>query len=441
MRVFVIDRNRKPLDPCPSARARYLLSKGRAAVFRRYPFTIILKDRAVEESTVHGHRVKIDPGAKVTGIAIVQEGTERVIAAAEITHRGQAIKASLDSRRTLRRNRRARKTRYRKPRFDNRTRREGWLPPSLESRVANVETWVSRFRRYCPVSAVSMELVRFDFQKEENPEISGVEYQQGTLAGYECREYLLEKWHRTCAYCGKTGVPLQVDHIRPRSRGGSDRVSNLTLACEPCNRRKGNRPIEEFLKGKPGVLAKITLQAKAPLKDASAVNTTHWELFRGLKATGLPVECGSGGRTKFNRTTRGLPKAHWLDAACVGASPPNGFNAEGVRPLLIKARGHGKRQRCTTNKYGFPIRHKSRSKFMNRFQTGDVVRAVNFSGKYPGVHTGRVVVQVKKTVHIGRERIPAHPHRCTAVHRADGYEYSLGENFTHYKTSTALLSN
>ena len=112
----------------------------------------------------------------------------------------------------------------------------------MRSRIGNTLTWVARLRRACPVSAFSQELVKFDLQKIENPEISGVEYQQGTLAGYELREYLLEKWGRKCAYCGKEDAPLQIEHIHPKARGGSDRVSNLTLACEPCNRRKGTRP-------------------------------------------------------------------------------------------------------------------------------------------------------------------------------------------------------
>ena len=143
MQVLVLDDNRKPLDPCSPARARILLAKGRAAVFRRFPFTIILKDRAAGDSAVHEHRIKIDPGSKTTGVAIVQETTGQVVAAVEIEHRGQAIKASLKVRSAIRRGRRQRKTRYRKPRFDNSTRREGWLPPSLESRLANVLTWVA----------------------------------------------------------------------------------------------------------------------------------------------------------------------------------------------------------------------------------------------------------------------------------------------------------
>ncbi len=129
MRTFVLDKNLEPLDPCHRARARELLKKGRAKVFKRYPFTIVLQDRVRENSVTHCHRIKIDPGSKATGIAVVQEQTGRVTNALEISHRGQQIKDSLESRSSLRRNRRNRKTRYRKPRFLNRTRKAGWLAP------------------------------------------------------------------------------------------------------------------------------------------------------------------------------------------------------------------------------------------------------------------------------------------------------------------------
>ena len=165
-----------------------------------------------------------------------------------------------------------------------------WLAPSLQHRIEVIMTWVQRLRRYLPVSAISQEIVKFDMQKMQNPEISGVEYQQGTLYGYEVREYLLEKRHRQCAYCGAKDKRLEVDHIVPRSHCGSDRVSNLTLSCEPCNKKKNQRPAAVFLAKKPEVLQKIQRQAKTPLKDAAAVNSTRYTLLERLKATGLPVE-------------------------------------------------------------------------------------------------------------------------------------------------------
>src|SRR4029079_1801760 len=132
----------------------------------------------------------------------------------------------------------------------------------------NVLTWVKRLMRLCPIQAVSMELVRFDLQALNNPGIQGVEYQQGTLAGYETREYLLEKWKRTCSYCGKQHIPLQVEHIQAKANGGTNRVTNLCLACDACNKAKGTLDIAVFLANKADVLRNIQAQAKAPLQDA-----------------------------------------------------------------------------------------------------------------------------------------------------------------------------
>ena len=173
-KVFVLDTDKRPLTPCHQASARVLLNRGKAAVFRRYPFTIILKRKI--DSDPQPLRLKIDPGSKVTGMAIVDDGSGEVVFAAEISHRGKNIKASLESRRALRRGRRSRKTRYRPPRFLNRTRPKGWLAPSIVSRVHNVMTWVRKLARTCPIGSISMESAKFDTQKMENPEISGAEY-------------------------------------------------------------------------------------------------------------------------------------------------------------------------------------------------------------------------------------------------------------------------
>ncbi|GET40192.1 RNA-guided endonuclease IscB [Microseira wollei] len=425
MRVFVLDKNLFPLEPCHPARARELLKKGRVKVFKPYPFTIVMQDRTVEESTTHPHRIKIDPGSKVTGFAVVQEETGRVTCALEVSHRGQVIRDSLLSRAALRRGRRNRKTRYRKPRFLNRTRPEGWLPPSLESRVSNVLTWVNRLRRLCPVTAISQELVRFDTHALSNPEVSGVEYQRGELFGFEVKEYLLTKWGRKCVYCDAENIPLEIEQILARSKGGSDRVSNLCLACHDCNQKKGNKSIEQFLKKKPDLLNRI-LSHKTPLKDAAAVNSTRWELFRRLQSIGLPVETGTGGRTKFNRQTRGIEKTHWTDAACVGASTQELLLVKGVKPLLIKAKGHGKRQRCKTDRYGFPIRHAPAQKFFMGFQTGDIVKAEVLTPKYAGTYTGRIAIRFKPSFKLttGGKSFDVHPKYLTTIHKADGYEYA-----------------
>jgi 5-methylcytosine-specific restriction endonuclease McrA len=419
--VFVVDVDKRPLAPCHAARARRLLTKGRAAVWRRYPFTIILK-RAVAEANPAVLRVKIDPGSRTTGLALVNDATGQVVWAAELAHRGQRIRDALLARRAVRHNRRARHTRYRPARFANRGRRAGWFPPSLESRISNVLTWVARLRRSAPVGAISQELVKFDTQLLDNPAISSVEYQQGELSGYEVREYLLEKWGRTCAYCGAIGIPLQVEHIVPKTRrDGSNRISNLTLACAPCNDAKGTQTAAEF--GHPGVQA----QARHPLKDAAAVNASRWALYRRLAETGLPVDVGTGGRTKWNRTQRGLAKTHWIDAACVGESTPVSLACVGVTPLQIRATGHGVRQMCGTNAYGFPTRHRTRQRRHFGVATGDLVRAVVPAGlKTTGRHVGRVMVRASGNFDITTStgRVQGVNHRyCRVIARSDGYTY------------------
>jgi 5-methylcytosine-specific restriction endonuclease McrA len=419
--IFVLDTNQTPLTPCAAGMARSLLNSGKAAVFRQFPFTIILKKEVIAnpEPIV----IKIDAGSKTTGIALVQ--SEKVIFGAELTHRGQAIKNSLESRRSLRRGRRNRNTRYRQARFLNRTRPKGWLAPSLEHRVLTIMTWVRKFIKFAPIGSIVSELVRFDLQQIENPEISGVEYQQGELQGYEVREYLLEKWGRKCAYCSAENVPLQVEHIHPKSKGGSNRISNLCLACEPCNTKKGVQSITDFLAKKPDVLKKVTAQAKRPLKDAAAVNSTRWALFNALKATGLPVTTGSGGRTKFNRTRLNLPKTHWLDAACVGQIET--LEVLTNKPLLIKATGHGTRQMCRTDKYGFPSRHVPRCKFVKGFQTGDIVKAIVTTGKKIGQYVGGVAVRSTGSFNIfASTLIQGISHKyCKTIHRKDGYSYGF----------------
>jgi 5-methylcytosine-specific restriction endonuclease McrA len=441
--VFVLDTNKQPLNPVHPGYARRLLKQGRAAIWRRFPFTIILKS-AVAAPRVEPLRIKLDPGSRTTGIAILSDTTGAVVFAAELSHRGHTITEVLATRRAVRRSRRGRKTRYRKPRFANRRNKQtGWLPPSLQSRISNVLSWVGRLSGWCPITAISLELVKFDMQQMENPEISGAEYQQGTLAGYEVREYLLEKWGRQCAYCGAKNVPLEIEHITPWSKSRDDRVCNLTLACYRCNDKKGIQDICDFLADQPDLLQQILAQAKAPLKDAAAVNVTRWALYQRLQALGLPVECGSGGLTKYNRSTRGLSKAHWIDAACVGHSTPESLRLLAVCPLLITAQGHGCRQVTNVDRFGFPRGKAKQGGRIAGFKTGDLVRAVVLSGKKAGTHTGRVLVRASGSFDIQTKtgRVQGINARyCHPLHRSDGYSYEIGARYGTTETYPATQS-
>src|SRR5262249_4352625 len=156
------------------------------------------------------------------------------------------------------------------------------------------------------------------------------------------------------------------------------------------NEEKGARSLEEYSKLRGVDFALIKAQAKALLKDAAAGNATRWALFNRLKALDLPIETGSGGLTKFNRTKRDLPKAHWIDAACVGESTPEKLKIEDLQAVQIKAMGHGSRQMCRTDKHGFPKAHRTRKPMFRGFQTGDIVKAEIPRGKFTGRHVGRL---------------------------------------------------
>ncbi len=441
MSVFVLDFKGVPVMPCTEKRARLLLARGRARVHRLVPFVIRLTDRAAQTCALQPLRLKLDPGSKTTGLALVRdfevidaESGEvatgaAVLSLVELMHRGRQISEVLTARRQMRRRRRGANLRHRAPRFLNRTKPTGWLAPSLQHRVDTTMSWVKRLRRWAPVTALSSELVRFDMALMQNAEISGVAYQQGALAGYEVREYLLEKWARTCAYCDAKDRPLQIEHIHPKARGGSNRMSNLAVACGPCNAKKGARDIKDFLSKDPVRLAKILAQAKRPLKDAAAVNATRWALATALKATGLPVELASGGRTKFNRAQLHIPKAHALDAVCVGeVSAVTNWQ----RPTLqIKCCGRGSYQRTRLNKYGFPRGFLMRAKRVKGFATGDLVRAEVPKGLKAGTYTGRVAVRASGSFNIqtGTAVVQGVSHKhCKLAQRADGYAYFFNQD-------------
>ena len=413
--VFLIDGNKTPMNPIHPAHARELLNNNKAAVFRQYPFTLIM-NRVVENIITYPLELKLDPGSRTTGFALVNNRNE-VVWAMELTHRGLAIKDSLATRQSVRRGRRSRNTRYRQARFLNRTRRAGWLAPSLQHRIDTTMTWVNRLIKFTPINSITQELVRFDLQQLENPEISGVEYQQGELLGYEVREYLLNKWERKCTYCQAENVPLQVEHIHPKSKGGSNRISNLCLACEKCNVKKGTQNIQDFLSKKPDLLDKIMTQAKRPLKDAAAVNSTRWSLFNALKSTNLPVSTGSGGQTKFNRIRLNLPKTHWLDAACVGKVTE--LIVRTTKILAVKATGMGTRRLCRMDKFGFPC-SKPRQEYQHGWKTGDIARTTD------GV-VGRVVVQsaTRLEVRVAGKRHGGKLANFIKIFSKDGYNYAI----------------
>ena len=260
-----------------------------------------------------------------------------------------------------------------------------WVAPSLMSRVFNIHTWTRRLCSIYPITHLAVEHVKFDTQLMENPEISGVEYQEGTLFETEVWEYLLEKFGRKCYYCGAKNVPLEKEHILPKSKGGTNRVSNLTVSCRECNIEKGNRHPDE-IEGELGKRVQSALRAaKKPLKDAQAVNTIRWKIVETLKATGLPIVYGTGGKTKWPRKQARLPKTHYYDAACVACVPniPAPLSV-----LAIHAVGYGHRgdlgdYQTKQKAPGFKSPY-TRIENANGFQKLDIVEMTTKTGRYIG---------------------------------------------------------
>jgi hypothetical protein len=437
MAVLVLDKRKKALMPCSEKRARLLLSRKLAVVHLMYPFTIRLKRRVGGE--IQPMQVKLDPGSKTTGVALVVLLEDRVKALNlfHLAHRGQQIKDALEARRGHRRMRRS-KLWYRPARFDNRTRKDGWLPPSLQHRVDTTVSLINKLSRLAPISEIVVERVKFDMQLMENPEIAGKEYQQGTLAGYTVKEYLLEKHNRTCVYCsGISGDNiLEVEHIHPKSKGGTNSIKNLTLSCKACNQHKDADSLESWsdrlgnnkldMARKEGI-KRVTSGKTGTLKHAAAVNATRNHLVKDLVATGIPVQTSTGAQTKLTRHEQQIPKDHCLDAVCVGVVDKP--IADWQKPVLtIKAMGRGSYQRTRLDKYGFPRGYLMRKKSVNGFQTGDMVKANVSSGKKVGVYVGRVAVRATGSFNITTktETVQGISYKhCTRISRNDGYGYQL----------------
>ena len=434
-RVLVLQHDHQPAMPCTPARARQLLKAGKAAIIRHQPFTIILKQ--TKKIVTQPIRLKIDPGSRTTGIALLTpcKDGEKVIFAMELRHRGQDIRDALLNRRQLRHGRRGRKTRYRQARFNNRNKPKGWLAPSIMHRVSSTLNWVKRLQRWTPVASLSVENVRFDMQLMENPAICCTEYQNGELAGWEVKEYLLIKFDYKCAYCKQPANYFETEHMTPRARGGSNRLPNLALACKPCNKKKGTMTCEEF--GHP----EVRDMASKPLKDAAAVNSTRWALWHALKDLGLPLETGTGGRTKKNRHDQHLPKAHWIDAACVGVSGGRVILNPTNQILQVTAQARNCRRMRLLDKYGFPRTSAKQMSKIHGFRTGDLVRATVPPGKQAGAHFGRVSVRANGYFRVGNTDGISF-RNCTKVQSADGYSYqTLNTNLASSPPTRMAISH
>lgn len=353
--VYVLNENGQPLMPTENhAKVRVLLRQGKAKVVNNCPFTIQL----LYSSTNYTQSVTlgVDAGSKHIGLSATTEDKE--LYAADVELRNDIVKL-LAVRRTSRRSRRNRKTRYRKPRFNNRKRDKGWLAPSIRHKINTHLKVVDDTCKLLPVSKIIVETASFDIQKIKNPDINGTDYQQGEQIGFwNVREYVLFRDGHKCQCCkGKSkDKVLNVHHIESRQTGGNA-PNNLITLCETCH--------TGYHKGTVKLPAKIKRGMK--FKDAAFMGIMRWAFYDELKKRYPDVSLTYGYITKNTRIENGLPKEHYVDARCISDHPlakPLGtvFYIKKVRchnrqihKLKILKKGERKRNQAEYEVYGFRL--------------------------------------------------------------------------------------
>jgi hypothetical protein len=309
LKVFVLSMRGKPLMPTSPPRARKLLKAGKARVARREPFTIRMMVPTGE--TLQSVTLGMDCGYRHVGLSATTQKEE--LLASEVELRDDVSKL-LSDRLELRRSRRNRKTRYRAPRFDNRvhSKNKGWLAPSVENRIQAHLSRVRMVQSILPVSRIVVETASFDTQLLKNPDISGVQYQQGEQLGFwNVREYVLFRDGHRCCHChGRSGDPiLNVHHIESRKTGG-DAPNNLMTLCETCHRAYHSGKIE--LKAKRG----------KSLRPEAFMGIMRRTVLKRLREgnPGLEVQNTYGCITKHTRIANGIAKSHCADAYCIAGN-------------------------------------------------------------------------------------------------------------------------
>ena len=334
----VLGQNGKPLMPTQRLGKVYRLLKTKKAHIVNYePFTIKL-DYEPKTHIIQPLTLGVDSGAIHSGYSLANEHREYYNA--EIMARDN-ISKNISDKRMYRRNRRSRKTRYRKPRFNNRKNKgKGWIPPSLEQKVNVQVNEIAHLHKYFPINNIIIEVAEFDIQKIKNPDISGKEYQQGTLQGYNIRNYLLEKYHHNC------------------------------------NQKKGTLTAEEFIRQtltpqKAAQKLRQIPKTKQLLKYMAHMNATRWVLYNTIKETYDSVSLTYGYITKYNRIDAGLPKAHHIDAKCItGFATVPSF---GVTVVKTKMRRHNRQLHRATFSKGHIRKAATLPRFVHGFQLYDIV--------------------------------------------------------------------
>ena len=338
--VYVLDKNGHPLMPTERyGKVRRMLKEGKSKVVKRCPFTIqLLYDTGSE---VQDLTLGIDAGSKHIGVSVTSETKE--VYASEVELRNDIVN-NLSTRREFRRTRRNRKTRYRKPRFQNRKKDEGWLAPSVQAKVDTHLKVIADVCKILPINEIVIETAAFDIQKIKNLDIKGTKYQKGNQLGFwNVREYVLFRDGHVCQCCkGKSKDPvLNVHHIESRKTGG-DAPNNLITLCETCHKA--------FHKGEIELPSKIKRGMK--FNDAAFMGIMRWACYNKLKGLYPNVRMTYGYITKHTRIENGLGKSHVIDARCISGHPKAEPSSEIF--YMKKVRNHNRQiYKATIGKGGY----------------------------------------------------------------------------------------
>ena len=279
---------------------RRWLRDNKATVVNLTPFTIKLNFDC--ENNTQEVVVGLDTGAVNIGCSAVNNNG--CLYASETKLRTD-IHKKMQRRVMYRKTRRVRKLRYRQPRFHNRTRPKGWLPPSLKSKLDSTVKVIRQLAEILPISKVRVEIAKFDTQKLQNPEIQGKGYQKGVTEGYDnVRAYVFERDKYTCQICKKREGILQTHHIIQRKDEGSNRPDNLATVHKSCH--------SDFHKG----LIQHKFRKPKAYKMQSQVTILKDFIVSELKKN-FKVEVTFGHITKRNRMRLNLPKSHCFDAVAI----------------------------------------------------------------------------------------------------------------------------
>jgi hypothetical protein len=398
--VFVLNNEGQPLMPTRWSRAKRLINSGDAVVVSHSPFVIRLTraSKNYKQKIVLG----IDPGYSYIGISAVTEKEELISWTIEQEGAGtkntNPVSKRLAEKLMYRRNKRSRLW-HRKARWQNRTKskKEGWIAPSMERKLITHINVVNRIKKFLPINKIVVEKNKFDMAKIDNSEISGVDYQHGKLFSYiNQKMYLIHEQNGICPVCGEPlKGKINVHHVIYQRDGGSNNVNNLVCLHEECHKKLH----DENLK-----LKKSGFKKKH--KSDTAMNIIRLKLIETLNS-----EVTYGSATASIREEYNITKTHNDDAFVIAG----GTTQRRATPVVWQQRRRNNRclqtnniKSCKTCRTGKRIR-KSR----NKFQSGDLVFVNKKMYICGGTTGGYVVIGFKKSIGGHPQAITLSPKKVT----------------------------